>query len=157
MDEKNERKELLVRAQRICSGREYCISDIRSLIERWGADSEETKAWVISRLTEDKFIDEQRYCRAFVIDHFRQSQWGKIKITMSLKSKNIPAATIAAGLEAIDEEEYMNLLKKIINDHRRSVKAKNRYDLKGKLLRYALGKGFESNLVYEVINSEPGD
>ncbi len=157
MDEKNERKELLLRAQRICSGREYCISDIRSLLERWGAGSEETKAWVISRLTEDKFIDEQRYCRAFVIDHFRHSQWGKIKITMSLKSKNIPAATIAAGLEAIDEEEYLNLLKKIIRDHRRSVKAKNMYDLKGKLLRYALGKGFESNLVYGIINSETGD
>jgi regulatory protein len=157
MDQKNERKELLLRAQRICSGREYCISDIRALLERWGADTEETKTWVISRLIGDKFIDEQRYCRAFVLDHFRHNQWGRVKISMSLKSKNIPAATIASGLEAIDREEYITLLKKIINDHRRTIKAKNRFDLKGKLLRYALGKGFESNLVYEIINTGFGD
>lgn len=153
MDEKNRRKELLLRAQRICSAREYCISDVRSLLERWGADDEQTKTWVIDRLKEDKFIDEQRYCRAFVLDHFRHSQWGKVKITMSLKSKNIPASVIASGLEAIDNQEYLALLKKIISDHRRTVRAKNRFDLKGKLLRYALGKGFESSLVYEIINS----
>ena len=153
MAEKNEKEELLQKAQKICSGREYCISDIRSLLERWGAKDEKIKSGIIEQLIKDKFIDEVRYCRAFTLDHFRYSQWGRVKITMSLKNKNIPAAAISSGLEAIDEDEYLSLLKKIIEDQQKRVKAKNRYDLKGKLLRHTLGKGFESNLVYDVINS----
>jgi regulatory protein len=153
MDEKNEKEDLLHRAQKICSGREYCISDITSLLDRWGAKDEKTKSWIINKLVEDKFLDEVRYCRAFTRDHFTYSQWGRVKIAMSLKSKNIAAAAISSGLEAIDDGEYLSLLKKIIGDQQKRIKAKNRYDLKGKLLRYALGKGFESHLVYEAINS----
>jgi hypothetical protein len=121
MGESNEPDDLLQRAQKICSGREYCISDIMSLLDRWGA--------------------------------FTYSQWGKVKITLGLKSKNIPAEAISSGLEAIDDGEYLALLRKILDDQQKRIKAKNRYDLKGKLLRHALGKGFESHLVYDVINS----
>lgn len=153
MDEKNEKEDLLQRAQKICSGREYCISDITSLLDRWGAKDEKTKSRIINKLIEDKFLDEERYCRAYARDHFTYSQWGKVKITMSLKAKNIPAPAISSGLEAIEEGEYLALLKKIIEDQQKRIKAKNRYDLKGKLLRYALGKGFESHLVYDAINS----
>jgi regulatory protein len=157
MGEKNEQDELLQRAQKVCSGREYCISDIMSLLDRWGAKDEKTKSAVINKLIEDKFIDEVRYCRAFARDHFTYNQWGKVKITLSLKSKYIPAEVIASGLEAIDEEEYLALLRKIIGDQQKRIKARNRYDLKGKILRHALGKGFESHLVYDVINSMLSD
>ena len=153
MGEKNEQDELLQKAQKVCSGREYCISDIMSLLDRWGARDEKTKSAVINKLIEEKFIDEVRYCRAFARDHFTYSQWGRVKITQALKSKNIPAEAIAAGLEAIDEEEYLALLRKIIGEQQKRIKAKSRYELKGKILRHALGKGFESHLVYDVINS----
>jgi regulatory protein len=153
MDEKNEQDELLQKAQKVCSGREYCISDIMSLLGRWGAKDEKTKSAVINKLILEKFIDEVRYCRAFARDHFTYSQWGRVKITQALKSKNIPAEAIAAGLEAIDEGEYLALLKKIIEDQQKRIKAKNRYEFKGKILRHALGKGFESHLVYDAINS----
>ncbi len=96
MDEKNEKEDLLQRAQKICSGREYCISDITSLLDRWGAKDEKTKSRIINKLIEDKFLDEERYCRAFARDHFTYSQWGKVKITMSLKAKNIPAPAISS-------------------------------------------------------------
>jgi regulatory protein len=153
MAENNEKIKLLQRAQKICSGREYCISDIRSLLERWGVKDEKTISGVINKLIEDKFIDEVRYCRAFARDHFMYSQWGRVKISLNLKSKNIPAGAISSGLEALDEGDYLALLKKIIEDQKKRIKAKNMYDLKGKLLRHALGKGFESHLVYDVINS----
>jgi len=157
MDEKKELDELLQKAQKVCSGREYCISDIMSLLDRWGARDEKVKSAVIDKLIKDKFIDEVRYCRAFARDHFTYSQWGRVKITQGLRSKNIRAEAIASGLESIDEEEYLALLKKIVGDQQKRIKAKNRYDLKGKILRHALGKGFESNLVYDVINSMLSD
>jgi regulatory protein len=135
-----------------CSGREYCISDITALMERWGAPDEETCNWVIDRLMNDKFIDEHRYSRAFVLDHFRHSHWGRVKISMALKQKRVDPAAITSGLEAISEEEYLEKLNKTISDQRRKIKAKNRLDLKGKLLRHALARGFESKLVYDSIN-----
>lgn len=153
MAEKKEIDELLQRAMRACSAREYCISDIEALLERWGADSAETRTRIIGRLIKEKFIDEQRYSRAFVLDHFRHSLWGRVKISMALKQKKVNPEAIASGMEAIDEDEYLQLLQKILSDQRRRIKAKNRLDLKGKLLRYALGKGFESHLVYDAINS----
>jgi len=157
MGEKNEQDELLQKAQKVCSGREYCISDIMSLLDRWGARDEKTRSAVINKLIGEKFIDEVRYCRAFARDHFTYSQWGRVKITQALKSKSIPAEAIASGLEAIDEGEYLALLGKIIAEQQKRIKAKNRYDLKGKILRHALGKGFESHLVYDAINSAFND
>ena len=151
MADKREREELLQRAMRVCSGREYCISDISALIQRWGADDSETREWIIRKLIDEKFIDEQRYSRAFVIDHFRHQHWGKVKITMGLRGKKLDPASIASGLEAIDDEEYLALLRKIIEEQKRKIKTRSRMELKGKLLRHALGKGFESNLVYDVI------
>ena len=152
MVEKKAGEELLQKAMHACSGREYCISDVTALLVRWGAADAETKKWVIEMLKSEKFIDEHRYSRAFVLDHFRHDHWGRIKITMALKQKRVNEEAIASGLEAIDEDEYHELLKKILTDQRRKIRAKNRLDLKGKLLRYALGKGFESSMVYEAIN-----
>jgi len=152
MAEKKQREELLQRAMRACSEREYCISDIAALLDRWGADGAETRTWIIERLIKEKFIDEQRYSRAFVLDHFRHSQWGRVKISMALKQKRVDPVAINSGMEAIGEEEYLELLHKTLADQRRKIKSKSRIELKGKLLRHALGKGFESHLVYDAIN-----
>lgn len=152
MADNREREDLLQRAMRACSGREYCISDISALLERWGANDGETREWIIKKLVAEKFIDEQRYSRAFVIDHFRHSHWGKVKITMGLRGKKLDPAAIASGLEAIDDDEYLALLRKIIEEQKKKIRTRSRMELKGKLLRHALGKGFESHLVYDVIN-----
>lgn len=152
MAENKQRDELLQRAMRACSEREYCISDIAALLVRWGADSEEMREWIIERLVKEKFIDEHRYSRAFVLDHFRHSQWGRVKISMALKQKRVDPVAINSGMEAIGEEEYLELLHKTLADQRRKIKSKSRIELKGKLLRHALGKGFESHLVYDAIN-----
>ncbi|MRR20904.1 RecX family transcriptional regulator [bacterium] len=153
MTENKQRDELLQRAMRACSEREYCISDITALLVRWGADSEEMRGWIIERLVKEKFIDEHRYSRAFVLDHFRHSQWGRVKIGMALKQKRVDPAAVSSGMEAIGEEEYLELLQKILGDQRRKIKSTSSIDLKGKLLRHALGKGFESHMVYDAINA----
>ncbi|MFN2335872.1 MAG: regulatory protein RecX, partial [Bacteroidales bacterium] len=75
--------------------------------------------WIINRLLAEKFIDEHRYSRAFVVDHFRHSHWGKVKITMGLRSKRVDPAAIDSGLEAIDDGEYHALLMKIIEEQRK--------------------------------------
>lgn len=153
MDKQKRAEELLQRAQQLCAVKEYCVSEITAKILQWGENDPEITATVIGKLISEKFIDEERYCRAFALDHFKYQHWGKVKISAGLRIKKIPAAAISEGLDAIDNEEYLAMLGELLETHRPSVKSKNRYDLKGKLVRYALGKGFESQAVYEAVNS----
>jgi regulatory protein len=153
MDKPKRTEELLQRAQQLCSAREYCISEITAKIGQWGENDTEITESVIGKLIAEKFIDEDRYCRAFAMDHFKYQHWGKVKISAALRIRKLPATAIAAGLEAIDNEEYLATLGELLKTHRRSVKAKNNWDLRGKLVRFALGKGFESQTVYEAVNS----
>jgi SOS response regulatory protein OraA/RecX len=150
MAENKQRDELLQRAMRACSEREYCISDVSALLHRWGADSEEIRTWIIERLVRDKFIDELRYSRAFVLDHFRHSHWGKVKSPWTEIQKECDQAAIASGMEAIGDEEYMELLRKVLMISAQD-KGKKQNRPEGKCGH--AWKGFESHLVYDAINA----
>ena len=144
-------KKALEKAMALCASREMCITDISQKLNSWGVDNNETEK-IIRQLTSEKFIDEKRYAIAFAKDRFRHNKWGKVKISASLRIKKIPDEIITISLDTIANKEYLETLRKIIENHRRSVKAKNNYDLKGKLLRFGLSKGFESHLLYDLIN-----
>ena len=75
------------------------------------------------------------------------AEMGRVK-----KIKKLPPEIITFALDSIDNKQYSKLLHDILEDHIRSVKAKNQYDLKVKLLRYGLSKGFESSLLYDILN-----
>jgi regulatory protein len=141
----------LEKAMAQCSHREYCIDDILGKLSLWGLEKEDSEK-VIKTLIDEKFIDESRYSAAFVRDKFKYNKWGRIKIASHLKSKKIPEETINEALRLIDNDQYINFLRGLLESHRRTVKAKNRYELKSKLLRYGLSKGFESSLLYDLLN-----
>jgi len=135
----------------ICAGRECCRSDIRLKLDSWGLQEKDGEK-IIGLLLKEKFIDEDRYALAFVKDKFRYNRWGKIKISAALRLKKIPGEVINTALESIDNEDYNRVIKNLLMSHRKSVKAKNQYDLKGKLMRYGLSKGFESHILYDLLN-----
>lgn len=141
----------LRKAMAICAGREYCRSDIRRKLDSWGLKEQEGEK-IIGLLVKEKFIDEERYAMAFVKDKFRYNRWGKIKLSAALRLKNIPGSIINIALGSIDDEDYNNVIKNLIMSHRKTVKAKNQYELKGKLLRYGLSKGFESHILFDILN-----
>ena len=150
MSEEDLYKASLSKTMALCSRREYCPEDIRLKLESWGV-SEDDAGRVIMILTKENFLNERRYAEAFVKDKFNYNKWGKVKIAAHLKMKKVPAGIVSSALECIDDELYRRILNELIVSHRRSVKAKNQYDLKGKLLRYGLSKGFESQLLYDII------
>lgn len=141
---------LLKKAMAHCAGKECCRSDIRQKLTSWSADEEETEK-ILNQLMKEKFIDEERYASAFVRDKFKYNKWGRVKTGAALRMKQIPPDIISLALETIDENAYREAIETIISSHRRTVKAKNKYDLKGKLLRYGLSKGFESHLLYDIL------
>lgn len=151
MSESTLYKTALNKAMAQCSRREYCCDDIRNKLISWGVSGTDSEK-IIVNLIEENFINEKRFATAFVKDKFNYNKWGKIKIAAHLRHKNIPGEITREALNSIDYDAYTRVLKDIITSHRRSVKSKNQYDLKAKLLRYGLSKGFESNLLYEVLN-----
>jgi regulatory protein len=144
-------KSALNKAMALCAGREFSAGEILSRLRLWGLDENEGLA-IIGLLEKDNFINEERYAIAFARDKFKYNKWGKIKITAQLRAKGIPGETIKKALDTIDNEIYKLTLSNLLSVHSRSVKAKNEYDLKAKLLRYGLSKGFESSLLYELLN-----
>jgi regulatory protein len=143
-------KTALTKAMALCSRREYCCADMRNKLETWGLGNSDNEK-IIQTLVTENFINEVRYSTAFVKDKFNYNKWGKVKIASHLRAKNIQGVIIRTALDSIDSESYMKVLKELITRHKRSVKAKNQYDLKAKLLRYGLSKGFESSLLYELL------
>jgi regulatory protein len=151
MSEKVLFKIALEKAMAQCSRREYCSDDIRNKLSLWGVDNDDIGK-ILRILISDNFINESRYATAFVRDKFKYNKWGKVKISAHLRGKKVPQDIISSALDSIDNNLYIKLLRELIEDHRKSVKAKNQYDLKAKLLRYGLSKGFESSLVYDILN-----
>lgn len=141
----------LSKAMARCSRRELCCEDIRRSLIAWGVEDNDAEK-IIKTLISDNFINETRYAAAYVRDKFRYNKWGKIKIAAHLRAKKIPGDLIRSALEPIDDNEYVNFIRETINSHRKFVKAKNKYDLKAKLLRYGASKGFETNILYDILN-----
>lgn len=151
MNEKSLYKTALSKTMALCSRREYCKDDISTKLQSWGV-SEIDSEKIIRELIKENFINEFRYAESFVKDKFRYNKWGKIKISAHLKTKRLPTEIVRNALNSIDNELYIKTIRELILTHRRSVKSKNQYDLKGKLLRHGLSKGFESEILYEILN-----
>ena len=143
-------KSALTKAMNLCAGREYCSDDIRGKLSSWGI-SEKDKARIIETLIAENFINEMRYAGAFVKDRFRHNRWGRLKISSQLRAKRISQEVIDSALETLDKDEYRQVLEEMLSSHRKTVKAKNQYDLKGKLMRFGLSRGFESHLLYDIL------
>lgn len=144
-------KESLEKSMAQCSRKELCIDDIRKKLLLWGTPENDIEK-ILKVLLKEKFIDETRYASAFVRDKFKYNKWGKAKIAAHLKSKKLPSEIIGTALNVIDHDQYVKFLRGLLEGHRKTVKARNQTDLKAKLLRYGLSKGFESSLLYDILN-----
>ncbi len=153
MTEKTTFKAALTKALALCSRVEYCSEDIRKKLKMYGLSTDDEER-IISQLVSEKFIDDERYSKAFVRDKFRYNKWGKLKITAHLRAKKISDEAAAAALGEIDSEDYINLIRNLLISHKKTLKAKNKYEMKAKLLRFGLSRGFESNILYEILNEE---
>lgn len=143
---------LLNKAATYASRCEHCESEVREKLLIWGGTSEETDE-IIAYLIEERYIDNQRYANSYAKDKFRFNHWGKYKISMMLRSKDIESETIEEALDQIDEEEYLEKLQQILRDKLRSLKYSSEYEKKGKLFKFAQSRGFESSAISKVIDS----
>ena len=143
---------LLNKAATYASRCEHCESEVREKLLIWGGTSEETDE-IIAYLIEERYIDNQRYANSYAKDKFRFNHWGRYKISMMLRSKDIESEFIEEALGQIDDEEYLEKLQQILRDKLRSLKYSSEYEKKGKLFKFAQSRGFESGAISKVIDS----
>lgn len=143
-------EQALSRAASLCSGSEHCSSEIRKKLQQWGLTPRQAED-TIAYLTKEKYIDNSRFCRAYCLDKFRYNHWGRIKISQMLRMLEMDDSDINEGLTAIDEDEYLQALLHILSQKDRQLKDSDTYIRKGKLIRHALSRGFESHLITEIL------
>jgi len=135
-------------ALRLCSQREYCQYDIRLKLREKGVELEEVEQ-VIAELIKHNYLNDERYVRAFVHDKSKLQGWGPEKIRYALRAKQLPDTLIRMALAEIDPNARKETLRHLLETKRRSIKATSESDLRVKLIRYALSRGFS----YEDITS----
>lgn len=136
--------------QKWCSQQERSHMDVRTkLIEHqvYGNALEE----VIAELISENFLNEMRYASAYVSGKFKINEWGKNKIIAGLKQKNISQKIIIKAINEIDEDTYLKTLNKLFQNKKKTIKSNNLQD-KQRLMNYLLQKGFEQNLIFELMN-----
>lgn len=145
--------EALNKAAAYCTLCERCVSEVTAKLTAWGVPHCEHEK-IITRLIEEKFINEARYCHAFVNDKVRFNRWGRIKIRAALSEKRLPRELINEAMDNIDEEQYTRSLAEVIAAKRKELKGVNDYTTKQKIMRFAASRGFEPAMIMRVIDIE---
>lgn len=148
--------EALNKAAAYCTLSEHCTSEVNNKLIAWGIETA-SRERIIEHLKKEDFINEQRYCRAFVNDKIRFNHWGRIKITAALHEKHLHHDLIDAAIAQIDEEQYLQILNDIIAIKRKEFNGKEDYSTNQKIIRFAAGRGFEPALILKIIKSNNYD
>jgi regulatory protein len=143
--------EALNKAKKLCAEDEKCRYDVRKKLFDWGVNSGDTEK-IINQLMEEKFLDEWRFARLFASGKFRNNKWGKVKITYELLRKNIARNIIEDAIRRIDDNEYLDALKNELVKKQRSISANDESGLKSKLHSFASSKGYEFELINQVLD-----
>jgi len=138
------------RMRGLCSRREYCRQDImKKVLAALGGDADQAGR-IMDRLVEEKYIDDLRYASAFARDKSSIAGWGATKIRYMLAAKGIDRETIAAALQEVDEGKASDRLEKLLSAKVRSLKDDPQCRMK--LLRFALGRGYQYDEAAELID-----
>jgi len=140
----------LIRCEELCARAERCEHELREKMRAWRIDSRDIEA-IINSLTTRRFLDDSRFARAFVRDKYRFARWGRRKIAMALKQKRIDSDTIDEALEEINQEEYTAVLRTLLKAKAAHMDRPLSYDDRMKLLRFAVARGFETQLVSSLL------
>ena len=146
-------EQALSKAAALCSRSEYCIEDIRSKMENW-LILPEIQERILKRLTDEKYIDEARFCHSYINDKLHFNKWGKRKIHQMLQLKKIPRDVINKNLSTIDEKDYENILKSLMDSKSKTINAHSEYEKNMKLMRFAIGRGFEYDLIRKFLSDD---
>jgi regulatory protein len=144
-------EEALSYSMDLCSRQEKCSSEIREKLARFKLPGDRIEK-VLKVLKKEGFIDETRYAGMFVRDKLRINRWGRVKIRYMLTAKQIPEVIIAEAIADIDDRHYREILEEELTKKRRQMKKVDHWTVRNKLARFGQQRGFESGLIFQVLD-----
>lgn len=151
MKKEKTEEEAFLQLAALCANAEHCQYEMLEKMKRWEL-SDEAQARVMARLIEERYVDDRRYARAFVKDKIRYNKWGHRKVQQGLWMKRIDKEIQDEVLDGIDEKEYLDVLKPLLKQKRKSIKANSDYELNQKLVRFAYGRGFTFEIIRQCLD-----
>lgn len=151
MKKEKTEEEAFLQLASLCANAEHCQYEMLEKMKRWEL-SDESQARVMARLIEERYVDDRRYARAFVKDKIRYNKWGHRKVQQGLWMKRIDKEIQDEVLDDIDEKEYLDVLKPLLKQKRKSIKANSDYELNQKLVRFAYGRGFTFDIIRQCLD-----
>jgi regulatory protein len=145
-------KEALLKIRDWCAYQERCQQEVRDKLYEYGLKTDDVEN-IIVQLISENFVNEERFAIAFAGGKFRIKKWGKVKIRQELKAKRVSDYCIKKGMEQIEDTEYIKTLKRLLMLKTKLITEKNHLKKKQKLVRYALGKGYEQDIVFDILKS----
>ncbi len=142
----------LIRCEELCARAERCEHELREKMRTWRIDSRDIDA-IINSLTTRRFLDDSRFARAFVRDKYRFARWGRRRIAMALRQKRIDSDVIDEALEEINQDEYTAVLRSLLKAKAAHMDRPLSYDDRVKLFRFAVARGFETQLISSMLKS----
>lgn len=154
MDDSNRQRKIYTplqarrKAESYCAYQERAQQEVRDKLYEWGLHQNDVEN-IIVQLIEDNFLNEERFAKAFALGKFRMKGWGKIKIRMHLKAKQVSEPLIRIALKEIDLDDYEQKLEEIMA--KKAVKPLQQLSFteKAKLVTYVQSRGFERELIFE--------
>lgn len=142
--------QVLDKIAKYCAYQERCVKDVKDKLKTYDI-AEEEKNKILDYLLDNRFVNDKRFAKSFVRGKVNQSGWGVNKIRFHLIQKGIDKDIIEEALGQTDEEAYRQRLIEILKAKAKTVKAASDYEKKRKLAAYAMQKGFEGSLIWEVL------
>jgi regulatory protein len=143
-------EQALARLTALCASAEHCTGEMIDKMTKWEIP-EEAQARIMEHLVSNKYVDDERYCRAFVHDKMEYNHWGRRKIEQALYVKRVDKAIQTKVLDEIPDSDFISILRPLLDQKRRQTRADNDYEMNIKLMRFAASRGFTIDQIRQCI------
>jgi len=140
-----------LKIEQYCVYQDRCHSEVEEKLKSFGLIQNVIDV-LMESLIENKFLDEERYARAYTRGAYRHKKWGWVKIKNQLKQKGLTSYCIKKSYEEIDQEEYNEMIQYQLKKKWQTIKGKNKYDKINKLTRFGLTRGYEYETITSLLN-----
>lgn len=149
-------QEAFLRLSALCAQAEHCEYEMQEKMRRWQLP-DDAQARVMQRLVSERYVDDNRYALAFARDKVKYNKWGRRKVEQALWQKRIKDDIRQRVLDGIGDADYISVLRPLLQQKRRAVKARNDYELRMKLVKFALGRGFTMDVIRQCVNTDDAE
>ena len=144
--------EALEKLKKYCAYQDRCHQEIRTKLINLGIYGDDLEE-IIAELIAENFLNEERFARSFARGKFRMRHWGKVRIKNELKFRKISEYCIRKAMNEIEEDAYFKTLEEVIQKKARQIRESDPFKAKNKIAKYAIGRGFETELVWKMVKT----